>query len=61
MDRFPSLAITLDNKNVVVCSPQPSRSSGTLLVIPFTSAGFGAIAGQRNGVAIPSNDQVLIH
>ena len=61
LGRVPSLTITLDGKYVIACAPQPSPGQGTMLVIPFTASGFGAPVGQLNGLAIPSNDQILIH
>jgi hypothetical protein len=62
----PTLGITLDGKYVVVCSTnyQSGSSSGTLLVIPFdstTASGFGTIVGQLDGIAVPVNDQMLLH
>ena len=56
-----TLGVTLDGKYVVICAAQPSYSNGTLLVIPITSTGFLAPVGQLNGVAVPYNDQLLIH
>lgn len=58
---IPTLGITLDGKYVVALTPQPSSTNGILLVIPIQAGGFGAPVGQLNGVAIPDNDQILIH
>lgn len=61
----PTLGITLDGKYVVVCAQQYDASftlgNGVLLTIPFSASGFGTIAGQLNDVAIPSNDQMVLH
>ena len=64
----PTLGITLDGKYVVVCMSSTGYSgyysTGTLLVIPFDSTkptGFGTAVGQLDGIAVPSNDQLLIH
>ena len=53
-----TLGITLDGKYVVA----GDQSNGALVVIPFTSAGFAAVpASVLGSVAIPDNDQLLIH
>ncbi|GAC1587889.1 MAG: hypothetical protein NVS3B28_12780 [Candidatus Velthaea sp.] len=57
-----TVAFTLDGRYVVTIVPSKTNSLlGTLLVIPVTSSGFGAIAAQLDGVAYPNNDQLLIH
>jgi len=58
---IPTLGITLDGKYVVAITEQGNASGGTLLTIPIQAGGFGAPVGQLNGVAVPSNDQILIH
>ncbi|MGZ6143333.1 MAG: hypothetical protein ACXWLM_08340 [Myxococcales bacterium] len=57
----PTLGITLDGDYVVALTPSPDYSNGTLLMIPLTASGFGAPVTQLNGVAVPSNDQILLH
>jgi hypothetical protein len=53
-----TLGITLDNKYVVV----GDQTNGAVVVIPFTSSGFAtAPASVLGSVAIPDNDQLLIH
>ncbi len=56
-----TLGITLDGKHVVACSQVPSSQNGTLLVIPFSRSGFQAPVGQLDGVAVPDNDQLVMH
>jgi hypothetical protein len=53
-----TLGITLDGKYVVA----GDSANKALVVIPFTSAGFAAApAATLGAVAIPDNDQLLIH
>lgn len=53
-----TLGITLDGKYVVA----GDQGNGALVVIPFTAAGFAnAPASVLGKVAIPDNDQLLIH
>lgn len=52
-----TLGITLDGK-YVVAGDQDNRA---IVVIPFDKTGFGAPASVLGGVAIPDNDQLLIH
>ncbi len=52
-----TLGITLDGKYVVA----GDRDNASLVVIPFDATGFGAPASALGGVAIPDNDQLLIH
>jgi hypothetical protein len=52
-----TLAITLDGKYVAVCD----WVNSALLVIPITSSGFDAPVGLITGVAVPLNDQMVIH
>lgn len=64
MGYVPTLGVTLDGKFVVVCDAGPfssSVSSGSLLVIPINATGFGAPVGILNGIAVPYNDQMVIH
>ena len=56
-----TLGITLDGKYVVALTPQPSSNNGTILLIPITATGFGAPVSQASGIAVPNNDQLLIH
>jgi hypothetical protein len=35
--------------------------NGELLTIPFTAAGFSKPVGKLDDVAIPENDQILLH
>jgi hypothetical protein len=51
-----TLGLTLDGKYVVVCC-----NYNLLLVIPFSASGFGAPVGQLDNVAVPSNDQMVMH
>jgi len=62
----PTLGITLDGKYAVVCYSDyyGGTNSGTLLVIPIDTtktSGFGAVVGQLNGIAVPGNDQMVLH
>ena len=53
-----TLGITLDGKYVVAAD----QSNGALVVVPFTAAGFAAAPASVIGsVAVPYNDQLLIH
>jgi hypothetical protein len=53
----PTLAITLDGKYVVVCD----KYNSAMLVIPVTASGFGVPVSVLAGVAVPDNDQMVIH
>jgi hypothetical protein len=57
----PTLGITPDGKYVVALSPAPSPQSGALLMMPINATDFGAPVSTLTGVAIPSNDQILLH
>src|SRR5262249_56337474 len=57
----PTLGITLDGKYVAALSPSPSAQSGALLLIPINSSDFGSPVSTLTGVAVPSNDQILLH
>jgi hypothetical protein len=58
MGHVYTLGITLDGKYVVA----GDSANKALVVIPFTSAGFAAApAATLGAVAIPDNDQLLIH
>jgi hypothetical protein len=63
MGAIATLGITLEGKYAVVCDSgsYPGSSSGSLLVIPITATGFSAPVGILNGIAVPSNDQMVIH
>jgi fibronectin type 3 domain-containing protein len=52
-----TLGITLDGKYVVA----GDSTHSALVVIPLSATGFGTPASVLGGVAIPSNDQLLIH
>jgi WD40 repeat protein len=52
-----TLAITLDGKYVAACDGDNSA----LVVIPISSSGFSAPVGVITGIAVPSNDQMVIH
>lgn len=52
-----TLGITLDGKYVVA----GDNSNNAIVVIPFDSNGFGTPVGALGNVAIPYNDQMLIH
>lgn len=58
-----TLGITLDGKYAVVCDSgsYSGSSSGSLLVIPITTTGFSTPVGILNGIAVPYNDQMVIH
>jgi hypothetical protein len=61
-----TLGVTLDGKYVVACDAGSysygyGTSNGNLVVIPITSTGFSAPVGVLTGVAIPDNDQLVIH
>ena len=53
----PTLGITLDGKYVVA----GDQDNSAIVVIPFDATGFGAPASVLGNVAIPYNDQLLIH
>ena len=58
MGAITTLGITLDGK-YVVAGDQTNRA---LVVVPFTSKGFAAApASVLAPLAIPDNDQLLIH
>lgn len=52
-----TLGITLDGKYVVVCD----RTNSALLVAPISPTGVGAPVGIVGNIAVPDNDQMLIH
>ena len=54
-----TLGLTLDGKYVVAITG--NGASASLLVIPIGPNGLGAPVGQLDGIAPPSNDQILIH
>ncbi|HEY1987410.1 MAG TPA: hypothetical protein VGG85_18495 [Terracidiphilus sp.] len=57
LGNISTLGVTLDGKYVVV----GDSANDAVVVIPYTSAGFGTPASVLGGVAIPNNDQMLIH
>ena len=59
----PTLGISLDANYVVALTPNASTNGGlgTLLTIPLLPTGLGPPVGQLNGVAVPGNDQLLMH
>jgi hypothetical protein len=57
----PTLGITLDGLYVIAMSQPVSAKSGTLLTIPIQGNGFAPPIGQLNGVAVPNNDQIMMH
>ena len=52
-----TLGITLDGNYVVVCDD----TNSALLVIPIGATGLGPPVGILNGIAVPFNDQMVIH
>jgi hypothetical protein len=52
-----TLAITLDGKYVAACD----QSNGALVVIPIVGNGFGAPVAIAGPIAVPDNDQMVIH
>ena len=55
---IPTLGITLDGKYVLA----GDQSNSSLVVVPFNNAGFAAApASVLGSVAIPDNDQLLVH
>jgi hypothetical protein len=57
LGNITTLGITLDGKYVVA----GDEYNQALVVIPFTSTGFSSAPASVGKVAIPSNDQLLIH
>lgn len=57
LQEVSTLGITLDGKYVAVCDAE----SSALLTIPITGTGFGAPVGEIDPIAVPDNDQLLIH
>ena len=57
----PTLGITLDGQYVVATTALPAALTGTLLTIPIQAGGLGAPVGVLNNVAVPDNDQILLH
>ncbi len=56
-----TLGITLDGQFVVAMTASPAATNGALLTIPFQGSGFGAPVGQLTGIAVPANDQIMMH
>lgn len=58
-----TLGVTLDGKYAVLCDSGLSTgsSTGSLLVVPITATGFSAPVGILNNIAVPSNDQMVLH
>jgi len=56
-----TLGVTIDGKYIAAFTPQPSFSSGTMLLLKVGAAGALSVVGQLNDVPIPANDQVLMH
>lgn len=52
-----TLGVTLDGKYVAVCD----GNNHALLTIPISASGFGAPVGILPNIAVPYNDQLLIH
>jgi fibronectin type 3 domain-containing protein len=58
LGQITTLGVTLDSKYVVA----GDKTNGAVVVVPFTSAGFaGALASAIGGIAIPSDDQLIVH
>ncbi|MCA1829713.1 MAG: hypothetical protein ABR567_14080 [Myxococcales bacterium] len=57
----PTLGITLDGKYVAALTPSPDPVHGTLLLIPIQATDFGAPVSTLGSIAVPSNDQILLH
>ena len=57
----PTLGISLDGQHVVALTASPTDSNGTLLMFPILSNGFGPAVSMLTGVAVPSNDQLMLH
>ena len=52
-----TLGVTLDGRYVVACD----ANNYALLVIPITAKGFGDPVGILTDIAVPDNDQLVIH
>jgi len=57
LSEVTTLGITLDGKYVAACD----ELNGALLTIPISSSGFGNPVGLITGIAVPFNDQMLMH
>jgi hypothetical protein len=57
LQQVTTLGITLDGKYVVACD----QNSNAVLTIPFNATGFSNPVGVLSDVAVPDNDQLLIH
>jgi hypothetical protein len=62
LGQITSLAITLDNKYVIAVSTEANNEAyASVLTFPFTSTGFGAAVSQADNIALPYNDQIVVH
>lgn len=57
----PTLGITPDGVYVAAMSPSPSATNGSLVLIPIQATGFGTPVSVLSPIAVPSNDQILLH
>jgi hypothetical protein len=57
----PTLGITLDGLYLVALTQWPDANKGTLVVVPIVPTGLGDAVGVLGGVAVPDNDQVMLH
>ena len=68
MGTVSTVGVTLDGKYVVATDSGAvsygGSSTGSLLVLPFdatNASGFGNPVGVLNGIAVPDNDQMVLH
>jgi hypothetical protein len=57
----PTLGITPDGVYVAAMSPSPDATHGSLSLIPIQATGFGTPVSVLSPIAVPSNDQILLH
>lgn len=56
-----TLGVTLDGRFLAVLTTKPTQNSGTMLLIRIGAGGTLQVVGQFNNIAVPVNDQVLMH
>jgi hypothetical protein len=56
-----TLGVTLDGRFLAAFCTKPNQNSGTMLLIRIGTGGSLSVVGQFNNIAVPVNDQVLMH
>ena len=56
-----TLGVTLDGRFLAAFTTRPTQNSGTMLLMRIGAGGALQVVGQFDSIAVPVNDQVLMH